>query len=231
MIGIIGAMETEVKSLLSSMKDAKEIQIGNLTFYSGRLIGKDVVIVKCGVGKVNASVCASTLIREFEPDAIINTGIAGAMAAGLRMFDFVVSSEAIYHDVDIQVFGYKLGQIPGAPVSFKADEKLISAVEMAFVENSELSERKLVKGRVATGDQFISTKEKKDFIKTNFLPACTEMEGAAIAHTCTNFGIPFVIVRCMSDMADESAEQTYQFNEDTAAEQCAKLIKSVLGEI
>lgn len=231
MIGIIGAMDTEVKTLVGAMTEKKETKNGNLVFFSGKLNGKDVTIVKCGVGKVNAAICASTLIREFKPDCVINTGIAGAMASGLAMFDFVVSTEAVYHDVDVQIFGYKLGQMPGCPETFKADEKLVSAVGKAFAKTPELSERKLIKGPVASGDQFISSKDKKDFIKSNFNPACAEMEGTAIAHTCSNFGTPFAIVRCMSDMADESAESTYQFNEDTAADQCARLVMSVIGEL
>ena len=232
MIGIIGAMETEVKSLVSAMTESNKIKTAGLVFYSGKLQDKDVTIVKSGVGKINAALCAQLLCREFKCECVINTGIAGAMAEGLGIFDFVVSTAAVHHDVDVKIFGYEFGHVPGLPVrDFPADEKLISAVEKAFSVSETCKERKLVKGLVASGDQFISSSDKKNFIKSTFGAACAEMEGASIAHACYLNNTPFVIVRCMSDMADDSAESTYTFNEDTAAAECADLMQNILRSL
>ena len=118
MIGIIGAMQSEVEALFEQMSSKEKIEINNLVFYKGQLFGKDVVIVKCGIGKVNAALCTQLLILNFKVSKVINTGIAGAVGAGLKIYDFVVSDAAVYHDFDVQFFGYKLGQVPGMPESF-----------------------------------------------------------------------------------------------------------------
>jgi len=232
MIGIIGAMEIEVKSLVSEMTEKNVTETAGLVFYTGKLKDKEVTVVKSGVGKINAALCAQLLCREFKCSCVINTGIAGAMASGLGIFDFVVSTAAVHHDVDVKIFGYEFGHVPGLPVrDFPADEKLISAVEKAFAVTESCKERKLVKGLVASGDQFISSGEKKDFIKSTFNAACCEMEGASIAHACYLNNTPFVILRCMSDMADDSAEATYGFNEETAAAESADLMMNVLENL
>lgn len=231
-IGIIGAMEIEVKNLIAVMTEAAKTETANLTFYTGKLCGKNVTVVQSGVGKVNAALCAQILCREFKCDCIINTGIAGAMAQGLGIFDFVVSTAAVHHDVDVKIFGYEFGHVPGIQVrDFPADEKLIAAVEKAFAASETCKNRRLVKGLVASGDQFISSGEKKKFIKSTFNAACCEMEGASIAHACYLNQTPFVIVRCMSDMADDSAEATYSFNEETAAAESTELMLNLIKEI
>ena len=167
-------------------------------------------MVQSGVGKVNAALCTQLLIQTFKVDSVINTGIAGATGKGLKIYDFVVSTEAVYHDFDTTLFGYKLGQVPGMPETYKADEKLADLALKAF-ENSDISsQHKIMKGRIASGDQFISSAEKKDFIVKNFQPACVEMEGCAIAHACYANKVPFVIIRCMSDCADEEAKEAYE---------------------
>ena len=126
------------------------------------------------------------------------------------------------------MFGYKIGQVPGLPESFAADEKLAEAAVVAFGKTAFAKKYKVIKGVVASGDQFISDSSVKKRIKSNFEPACVEMEGCAIAQTCYLNKVPFVIVRCMSDMADESVEQTYVFNEDICADACACLVKKVI---
>lgn len=209
MIGIIGAMDAEVENIFSKMSSKEKISLNGYDFFKGKLFDKDVVVVKCGIGKVNAALCTQLMILNFKPEKIINTGIAGATEKGLNIYDFVVSSEAVYHDFDTTFFGYKLGQVPGLPETFKADEELANLVIKTF-NNSEISKNhKIIKGRIASGDQFIAGGEKKDFILKNFNPACVEMEGCAIAHTCHINKIPFVIIRCMSDCADENVEATY----------------------
>lgn len=236
-VGIIGAMDIEVKTLISQLKplpgEEKIVETvgGGRTFVEGLLEGTPVVIVQCGVGKVNAALCAQRLILNFGVTHIINTGIAGAMAAGLMPLDFVVSEDAVYHDFNVVAFGYKPTQIPGMnKCGFDADCAMIKAAELSFKEIKESEGHNLVTGRIATGDQFINEKSSKDYIKEICSPCCVEMEGAAIAHACYVNEVSFVIIRCMSDMADESAEQTYDFNEEMAAEMSANLVKSMLNK-
>lgn len=231
MTGIIGAMDVEVRLLCEQLKDKEVIDFQGYTFNKGTLNGKEVVVVKSGIGKVNAALCAQLLIYKFNADKVINTGIAGATGLGLGIFDFVVSTSTVYHDFNCAFFGYDLGQIPGMDKEFKADSAMIESTLKAFSETEFSKEHKMVKGLIASGDQFISSKEQREFIKTNFNPMCVEMEGSAIAHACTVNKTPFVIIRCMSDMADDSAEATYTFNEDYCAKMCATLILHIIDKI
>lgn len=234
-IGIIGAMETEIKLLLENMKNegaVKETNAGSLVFYEGNLKGKSVIVVRSGVGKVNAALCAQRLIIQFGADTIINTGIAGAMGGGLRIFDMVASSDALYHDMEAVAFGYKPTEVPQMKCScFKADEKLIAAAVKAFEKVNSSNGRKIVTGRVATGDQFIADKNVKNHIKEICSPMCVEMEGAAIAHACYLNETPYLILRCISDMADDTVEATYSFNEDEAARESAKVMLELLNNL
>lgn len=227
-IGIIGAMESEVNELCRSLLYSECTEYAGLKFYSGILNGKKVVVVKSGIGKVNAALCAQAMILKFGVTAIINTGIAGALGSGLKIFDFVVSSAAVYHDFDTTAFGYKKGQVPGMIEQFPADGELSELAVKAFALTDFAGKYKIVKGLVASGDQFVSGKQQKKTIQDNFKPACVEMEGAAVAHACYLNKIPFVIVRCMSDMADETVEQTYSFNEDICAAASASLVKKMI---
>ena len=229
MIGIIGAMQSEVEALFEQMTSKEKININNLVFYKGRLFEKDVVIVKCGIGKVNAALCTQLLILKFGVSQVINTGIAGAVGEGLKIYDFVVSDSAVYHDVDVQFFGYKLGQIPGMPEVFEADKKLADAAISAFAKTELAASHKISRGLIASGDQFIAGGEKKTFIVNNFKPQCVEMEGCAIARTCFANSVPFVIIRCMSDCADESVKETY--SEDTASKLSSTFLMEVIKEI
>lgn len=221
-IGVIGAMDVEVHTLVEQLGGEKTTEAGKLIFYEGKLNGVDVVIVKSGVGKVNAALCAQRLILQFGVTHIINTGVAGAAVHGAKILDIVVSTDAVYHDVDVVGFGYAPMEIPQMKkISFEADEKMVAAVEKAFDETLSKTHR-LFKGRVASGDQFISSKEKKEAIVQMAHPACVEMEGAAIAHTCYLSDIPFVIVRSLSDSADEGAEELNNaWSEKQSAEECA----------
>ena len=231
-IGIIGAMSVEVEQLKAEMQDKKEEIQGGLRFIQGKLNGIDAVVVQSGVGKVNAALCAQRLILQFGVSHIINTGIAGAMASGLGVLDFVVSTEALYHDMDATGFGYKITQIPQMDVSvFPADKAMIKAAQDSFNKMEMAKDHKIVAGLIASGDQFISDRAKKEKIRSDCNPACVEMEGAAIAHACHLNKTPFVIIRCMSDMADDKGESTYDFNEKTAATLSAGLVMEMLGEI
>jgi adenosylhomocysteine nucleosidase len=184
------------------------------------------VLVKSGIGKVNAALCAQALIREFGVTHIINTGIAGAISPELKPLDIVLSTDAVYHDVDASGFGYPVTVIPGMESVFVADTALIDEAEKAC-KNAALP-TKFVRGRVSTGDAFIASAEKKAHIREICNPLCVEMEGAAIAHACTLNATPFVIIRCISDMADDSGNADYEFNEKTAADMCARITLGIL---
>ncbi len=233
-IGIIGAMSIELDFLKSKLSpnNIEETKIAGVIFTRGTINGVSVILVQSGIGKVNAALCAQRLIIQFGVTHIINTGIAGAVADGLNVLDFVVSKDALYHDMDAVAFGYKLSQIPQMDCSdFEADKDMIKAAQDSFNSLAELKNHKLVCGRIASGDQFIGSKETKNFIKQNFEASCAEMEGAAIAHACYLDKIPFVILRCMSDNADEKADSTYSFNEEKAATLSGLLVLSMLNKI
>ena len=234
-VGIIGAMDVEVKTLKSVLlplpgeSSVRTTVAGGCEFYEGLLDGVAVVVVKSGVGKVNAALCAQRLAIQFGVSHVINTGIAGAMASGLKVLDFVASTDALYHDMDATGFGYKVSEVPQMKCSdFPADPKMLDAATVAFASLKEAKGHELIAGRIATGDQFISDKEIKKHIRETCNPACVEMEGAAIAHACYLNSIPFVIIRCMSDMADDMQENSYTFNESTAAELSAALVRSMI---
>ncbi len=228
-VGIIGAMDIEVKMLREDLSGTREVCSGGLVFVEGTLNGVSVVIVKSGIGKVNAALCTQLLVLKFGVTHVINTGIAGAMASGLKVLDFVVSEDALYHDFDTTGFGYKPTVIPQMDCSdFRADEAMVKAARTAFGSQKDAEGHALIVGRIASGDQFISSKEQKDRIRSVCNPACVEMEGTAIAHACYINKIPFVIIRCMSDMADDNGENTYNFNEETAAGLSAGLVKNML---
>ncbi|MEE0885598.1 MAG: 5'-methylthioadenosine/adenosylhomocysteine nucleosidase [Treponema sp.] len=231
-IGIIGAMDVEINIFCEEMEkngSLKKTECGNLVFNEGNLCGKNVVVVKSGIGKVNAALCAQRLILQFGVEKIINTGIAGAIQENLHIHDMVVSTDAVYHDMDATAFGYEPTEIPQMHTSaFDADEKMIAAAEKAFAQSESAKKYKLIRGRIASGDQFISYAEQKEHIEEICSPACVEMEGAAIAHACFLNQVPFVILRCISDNADDSYEVTYSFNERIASEECASVVLKML---
>ena len=230
--GIIGAMDIEIAILKKEMESngsLKQITKGRFNFFEGKIAGKDVVVVKSGVGKVNAACCAQTLISNFNVDCVINSGIAGAMASELQILDIVVSTDAVYHDMDATNWGYKPGEIPQSEISnFIADSKLVDLAVKAFNESEYAKEHKIMKGRVASGDQFIADAALKAKINENFKPACVEMEGAAIAHACWLNNVPFMILRCLSDNASDVVGTTNTFNEQTAADESAAIMLGLL---
>ncbi len=224
-LGIIGAMETEVRLLLQHLEGTQVTQKAGSAFYEGKLEGLPVVVVQCGVGKVNAAICTQILIDCFGVTHVLNTGIAGSLCAQLDIGDFVVSQDAMYHDFDCTPFGYAPGQVPGMkePI-YAADDRLIAyAFSAAEAENPGHTRI----GRVASGDQFVCRKDKKTRIIDMTGALCTEMEGAAIAHTATRNSVPFVILRAISDKADDSAEMDYPTFEDIAAHRCACVAMAV----
>ena len=218
-LGIIGAMELEVETLLAQMENKSAEIVAGSTFYEGQLSGLDVVVVQCGIGKVNAALCVQILCTKFGITHAVNTGIAGSLCAELDIGDLVVSRDAMYHDFDCVHFGYPYGKVPGMDVvSFPADETMI---KLAFDAANGIHPGHVTVGRVASGDQFVAEQTLKNKIISNTQALCTEMEGAAIAQTAYRNGIPFVILRAISDKADNSAEMDYPTFEKQAAHRCA----------
>ena len=229
-IGIIGAMEVEVASLKERMQDVEITRKASMEFYAGVLEGKKVVVVRSGIGKVNAAICTQILIDDFHAEVVINTGIAGSLNADINIGDIVVSTDLIHHDMNAVAFGYPVGQIPQMDAfSFQADEQMRKlAKEVCEEVNPEI---RVFEGRVVSGDQFISSREVKDKIKENFDGCCTEMEGAAIAQTAYLNQIPFVIIRAISDKADDSATMDYPTFEKQAVEHSVRLTRGFLKRI
>lgn len=226
MIGIIGAMDVEVATLRKTMHNVQTAQQAGMTFYKGILEGKDVVLVQCGVGKVNAAMCTQILCDRFAVDAVINTGVAGSLDAKLDIGDLVVSVDAMHHDMNCNKLGYPAGQVPGMDtLAFQADPQLI---DYACTAAEAVNPGHTQKGRVASGDQFVSSGEQKAQIVADTGAVCTEMEGVAIAHTAYRNKIPFVIIRAISDKADDSAQMDYPAFEAIAAQRCAQVIMHML---
>jgi adenosylhomocysteine nucleosidase len=188
-------------------------------YFDGTLQGLPAVVVQCGVGKVNAALCAQILCDCYHVTHIVNTGIAGSLCIDLDIGDLVISKDAIYHDFDLRFWGRPIGQVPGMDVvAFPANEAL---AEVAFAAAEGVNPGHTKIGRVASGDQFICSKEQKEKIIADTNAICAEMEGAAIAHTAYRNGVPFVIIRAISDKADDSAEMDYPTFEAIAAQRCA----------
>ena len=224
-LGIIGAMDIEVAALKEKMSNKTVRTIAGSDYCEGKLEGLDVVIVQCGVGKVNAALTAQILCSCFDVTHIVNTGIAGSLNAQLDIGDFVISKDAVYHDMDATNFGYPMCQVPGMPVlSFEADAELLKEAYEA-ADNAHPGHVRI--GRIATGDQFVAEKALKEKIIANTGAYCTEMEGAAIAHTAWKNSVPFVIIRAISDKADDSAQMDYPTFEAAAADRCAKVTQSL----
>ncbi|MDD2958807.1 MAG: 5'-methylthioadenosine/adenosylhomocysteine nucleosidase [Lachnospiraceae bacterium] len=228
--GIIGAMDVEVAVLKKDMKVRKVCRAAGMEFCEGELKGREVVVVRSGIGKVNAAVCTQILIDRFQVDAIINTGIAGSLNAEINIGDVVISTDVVHHDMDAVNFGYPLGQIPQMDVfSFQADEALAqTAARVCEKVNPEI---KVFRGRIVSGDQFIADKETKNRIVENFHGFCTEMEGAAIAQASYLNQVPFVIVRAISDKADDSAAMDYPAFEKKAVEHSVRLLEGLMEAI
>ena len=229
-IGIIGAMDIEVDALKEQMLDVTRVNKASMEFYQGKLNGKDVVVVRSGIGKVNAAVCTQILADVFEAEAVINTGIAGSLRNEINIGDIVVSTDALQHDMDAVEFGYPKGQIPGMKVfSFVANEALReTAVRVCQKVNPDIQ---VFEGRIVSGDQFVARAEVKNEIIKEFAGYCTEMEGASIAQAAYLNGIPFVVVRAISDKADNSATMDYSTFERQAAQHCVNLVGEMLREL
>lgn len=230
MIGIIGAMEEEVAHLKEAMQVEKTVERAAMTFVKGKLDGKDVVVVRSGIGKVNAGICAQILADLFEVDTLINTGVAGSLDAALDIGDIVISTDAVQHDMDVSALGDPVGQIPRMDTfAFPADERL---VQLAVQANEEANpDIHTFTGRVVSGDQFVSDGSVKERLVTQFQAKCTEMEGAAIAQAAYLNRISCVIIRAISDKADNSSTMDYAAFEKQAITHTVRLVRNLMGKV
>lgn len=223
-IGIIGAMESEVEQLKERMDVAGVRRKASMEFVRGTLSGHPAVVVRSGVCKVNAAVCVQILKDDFDVDAVVNTGIAGSLDARIDIGDLVVSTDVVHHDVDASALGYAPGRIPYLETdAFEADETLVRAALRANeTANPGLS---AFRGRIASGECFVGSGEAKKRIRDTFGALCVEMEGAAVAQTAWLNQIPFVIIRAISDKADDSAAMDYGEFEKLAIAHSVRLVE------
>jgi adenosylhomocysteine nucleosidase len=229
-IGIIGAMEEEVNTLKEKMTEVSINKIASMEFCEGNIKGRPVVVVRSGIGKVNAAVCTQVLADRYQVDYVINTGVAGSLRNEINIADIVLSTDTLQHDMDATGFGYEAGVIPRMDVStFKADQKLITLAKQ--ICEKEIPEIGVHTGRVVSGDQFISDSAKKEWLVKTFEGFCTEMEGAAIAQAAYLNDIPFLIIRAISDKADHSAEMAYSEFEEIAIRNTVKLLLGLIEVI
>ncbi len=228
--GIIGAMDVEIELLLAALNEKRSIKKAAMEFHEGTLGSSEAVIVKSGIAKVNAALCVQILADEFHVSHIINTGVAGSLDPAINIGDIVLSTDACYHDVDATIFGYKPGEVPQmGRLEFPADADLRAGLKKAIEKAAP--DIGIFEGRVVSGDQFIADADRKNRIKETWNGLCTEMEGAAIAQAAYLNGIPFCIVRAISDKADGSDVVDYPVFEKKAAADCAALVRAFLQNL
>lgn len=229
-IGIIGAMDEEVQLLKAQLEPYEEKMIGGSFFYEGVIAGQDVILVKSGIGKVNAALATTALLNHFQPDVVINTGSAGGFNKDLEVGDIVISTEVRYHDVDATAFGYVYGQVPQMPATYKADQSLMNLAGHAA--KKETNANHIVEGLIATGDSFMSDSARVASVMTKFPDLqAAEMEAGAIAQVCYRFETPFVIIRSLSDIAGKEAPASFNEFLQTAATNSAALILNMIKEL
>jgi adenosylhomocysteine nucleosidase len=226
-IAILGAMPEEIVALVSALNERSESLAGGFGIHAGELEGKPVLVVRCGIGKVNAAAVAQLLVLR-QPRALIFTGVAGAVDPGLQVGDIVVASDALQHDVDVTALGYEPGLVPGEPLSWSSDPHL---VELAVSSAAELTDVRVVTGRVVSGDQFVADRRRKASLQKRFGASCVEMEGAAVAQVCSRAGVPFVIIRSISDSADHDAQVSFREFTELAAGRAKRLVREMVRRL
>ncbi len=225
-IGIISAMAEELEILLKDLIQEEKKEKANMTFYKGKLYEKNVVAVVCGIGKVNSAVCAQILASEYKVDKIINFGVAGGIGKEIYPGDIVVAENLVQHDMDTTAFGDKIGQIPRLDTfDFKCDKEMVDLAKKACAEIPELN---IFSGRIVSGDQFIANIEKIQWLDKEFQAISCEMEGASIAQVCYLNSIPFVVIRSISDNANNGAHMDYQKFIPIAVKNSTRILKKML---
>ena len=233
-VGIIAAMDSELAGLVSALEQPRQQALWGLTFYTGLLSGRQVVLVKCGVGKVNAARTAQILIDRFELHALLNSGIAGGIGPGLSVGDAVVADGLVQHDFDVTAFGHAKGYLctggdDSRPTVFQPDPAVQSALRRAAEQ--VLGAEHVHTGLIATGDQFISGPDSKAAIRAEFSATAAEMEGGAIAQTAALSGVPFGVLRVISDLADGTAPDSFDRFEQETADRSARIVKAATAEL
>ncbi|HDN2512303.1 MULTISPECIES: 5'-methylthioadenosine/S-adenosylhomocysteine nucleosidase [Providencia] len=227
-VGIIGAMEQEVAILRSQIEGCQTISRAGCEIYTGKINGVDIALLKSGIGKVAAAIGTTLLLEHCQPDVVINTGSAGGLDPRLNVGDIVVSTEVRYHDADVTAFGYEPGQMAQCPPAFVADNKLIDVAEQCI----KLLDMNAVRGLVCSGDAFINGAEPLARIKATFPQvAAVEMEATAIGQVCHQFGVPFVVVRAISDVADKESHTSFDEFLPVAARQSSLMINAILAKL
>jgi adenosylhomocysteine nucleosidase len=228
-IAVIGAMEEEVELLRKEIENPETKTIANSEFTSGTYKNHEIVLLKSGIGKVNAAMTTSILLSEYKPDYVINTGSAGGYDPNLEVGAIVISHEVRYHDVDVTAFGYEIGQVPQLPASFKADEHLMKLAEDAV---HEIGEHQAATGLIATGDIFMHDPAKVEQVRIHFpqMKAC-EMEAAAVAQVCHQFEVPFVVIRALSDIAGKESSISFDEFLPIAAKHSTQVVLNVIEKL
>ncbi|MEM5003715.1 5'-methylthioadenosine/S-adenosylhomocysteine nucleosidase [Priestia megaterium] len=228
-VAIIGAMEEEVTILRDKIENRQETVIAGCEYSIGTISGVEVVLLKSGIGKVNAALSTAILLEKFKPDYVINTGSAGGFHPELNVGDAVISTEVRHHDVDVTVFNYEYGQVPNLPAAFKADEKLVRLAEESALEVTDM---KIVKGLIATGDSFMNDPVRVEFVRSKFPDLyAAEMEAAAVAQVCYQFDVPFVILRALSDIAGKESNVSFEQFLEKAAVNSTKLVLNFITKL
>ncbi len=231
MIGIISALEEELILFKENAEINQEIVQAGITFYFGKLSGQDIIILKCGVGKVNAAVATQLLIDRFGVNAVIFTGMAGSLVPYLNKSDIVVSNMVVQYDVDLSAFGRRPGEIPELSRLIEAEPNLVKAAAMAYdeIKNEKGLSNQLVVGTIATGDSFVSDSQKIRWLQTEFGAVSVEMEGGAVGQVCQMNNVPFVVIRVISDSASESAAADFIFSLEDASQITYNIVSNMLN--
>ena len=232
--GIIGAMEPEVAILKGKLDNISTSEFGGYTFYQGQLDGCEVVICQSGIGKVAAALATALMIDKFSPDYVVNTGSAGGFDPALKVGDVVISSEVRYHDVNLTAFGYEIGQLPANPAAYIPHPTLVEAAEQSISSLNDIQAQAIQTkvGLITTGDTFMTAEEDVNRARTNFpTMAAVEMEGAAIAHTCHQFSVPFVVIRSLSDIAGKESPTSFDEYLETASVNSSQLVLNMVKNL
>jgi adenosylhomocysteine nucleosidase len=228
-IGIIGAMAPEVAILKDAIVDLHTSEYGGYTFYAGQISNMDVVLVQSGIGKVAAAIATTLLLTHFNPDGVINTGSAGGFDQALNVGDVVISSEVRHHDVDVTAFNYEIGQVPNMPAAFIANATLIATAEQSV---KQVSDVQVTTGLITTGDTFMCKPDVIQQARDNFpTMKAVEMEGAAIAQTCHQLSVPFVVIRSLSDIAGKESPQSFEAYLETASKYSSQMVMALLNNL
>lgn len=228
-IGVIGAMEEEVELLRGSLENVTTEEIANCEFTSGTYKGQDVVLLKSGIGKVNAAMSTTLLLQKYQPDVVINTGSAGGFDQNLEVGAIVISDEVRHHDVDVTAFGYEMGQVPQMPAAFRSDAALMELAEKAV---EEVGEHAYAVGLIATGDSFMNDPVRVETVRGHFPDMkAAEMEAAAVAQVCHQFGVPFVVIRALSDIAGKESDISFDEFLPVAAKHSTDIVLNVIERL